>query len=249
MELITLWEQGVKESSLRRGMTLLSAALPEVSREDLESLSIGLRDNALLSLREMNFGPSIQAVTICPKCGEKLEMTLPTVYLRSATDEQKVPQPHLPQVLEQAGYRVEFRVPTCGDLEFALASAAEDLEASRKLLLRRCLLEISREGKQLPPDEIPGEIEDLLINQMAAADPQSLVRLRLDCPACQYTWQADFDIMAFFWEELEAWAIRTLHQVHTLASAYAWNEAEILEISPWRRQCYLELVTNQGMYD
>jgi hypothetical protein len=64
----------------------------------------------------------------------------------------------------------------------------------------------------------------------------------MSCPACQHEWLAMFDILSFFWTEIEAWAYRTLRQVHTLASAYGWREADVLAISAWRRQRYLEMV-------
>ena len=63
----------------------------------------------------------------------------------------------------------------------------------------------------------------------------------LYCPECGHRWHATFDIVSFFWSEIDAWAYRTLHQVHRLASAYGWREADILAMSPWRRQFYLSL--------
>ena len=50
------------------------------------------------------------------------------------------------------------------------------------------------------------------------------------------------DIASFVWSEIHAWAIRLLHDVHALALAYGWREVDILTMSPWRRQAYLELI-------
>ena len=36
--------------------------------------------------------------------------------------------------------------------------------------------------------------------------------------------------------------VRFLRDVHTLASTYGWREADILALSPWRRQYYLALI-------
>jgi hypothetical protein len=33
-----------------------------------------------------------------------------------------------------------------------------------------------------------------------------------------------------------------VREVHLLASAYGWRESDILAMTPWRRQLYLELV-------
>ena len=48
-----------------------------------------------------------------------------------------------------------------------------------------------------------------------------------------------FDIVSFFWSELTAWSIRILDHVHRLASAYGWSEADILTMTPSRREMYL----------
>jgi hypothetical protein len=90
----------------------------------------------------------------------------------------------------------------------------------------------------LLPADVLGAVED----QMAAADPQADVRLALSCPACGHQWQEVFDIVSFLWGEVQAWALRLLREVHTLASAYGWSEADILALSPQRRQMYLEMV-------
>ena len=74
-------------------------------------------------------------------------------------------------------------------------------------------------------------------------DPQADVELTLSCPACAHQWTTAFDIISFFWEEINVWAYRTLYQVHQLASAYGWNEADILTMNPWKRQFYLKMVS------
>ena len=51
-----------------------------------------------------------------------------------------------------------------------------------------------------------------------------------------------FDIVALFWAELAAEANRLLREVDTLAASVQLAEADILALSPRRRQAYLELV-------
>jgi len=48
--------------------------------------------------------------------------------------------------------------------------------------------------------------------------------------------------VAYLWNEIDAWAYRTLQEVHTLAKAYGWSEEEILRLSAWRRHFYISLV-------
>jgi hypothetical protein len=64
----------------------------------------------------------------------------------------------------------------------------------------------------------------------------------LNCSSCGHKWEAPFDIVAFFWTEINAAAHGLLREVHALASAYGWTESEILALSPARRRCYLEMV-------
>ena len=66
--------------------------------------------------------------------------------------------------------------------------------------------------------------------------------LSLSCPDCGHCWDVPFDIVSYFWGELHVWAQRVLREVHTLASAYGWREADILGLSPLRRELYLQMV-------
>ena len=85
-------------------------------------------------------------------------------------------------------------------------------------------------------------LEAALARTVAECDPQADIDLELTCPACGAQWRTPFDITGFLWRELEAWAMRTLRETHLLASAYGWSEADILALSAWRRQHYLDLV-------
>ncbi len=78
--------------------------------------------------------------------------------------------------------------------------------------------------------------------RMASADPMAETRLTLRCPECGEEWEETFDIVSFFWAEIEAQAKRLLFEIHTLALAYGWTESEILSLSEPRRALYLEMV-------
>jgi hypothetical protein len=89
---------------------------------------------------------------------------------------------------------------------------------------------------------LPAEVVSGIAESMAQADPLADIQLKIDCPSCRHRWRAAFDIVSFLWTEIEAWAGRMLSEVHTLARAYGWREAEILALSATRRQFYLEMV-------
>ena len=84
-------------------------------------------------------------------------------------------------------------------------------------------------------------IEDVC-RAMSQVDPFGDIRLTLECPACRRSWELMFDIGAFVWREIDAWARRLLREIHALAKAYGWSEHSILEMSAERRSAYLELL-------
>jgi hypothetical protein len=236
-ELLELWERGRAEPLARRALTLLAGALPDTASEVLAALSIGRRDAYLLELREQVFGSELSSTTFCPRCGERLEMTFETGDIR---------QPALPHQaansfrLSPGELEVRFRLPNSNDLA-ALTTAGADANAARQLLLERCLLSIEKKGEHVPLEGLSEPVISAVVAEMARLDPQASVQLDLVCPACGHWWQAAFDIVSFFWSELNAWAQRLLRDVHTLAAVYGWREADILAMSATRRGIYLEL--------
>jgi hypothetical protein len=78
---------------------------------------------------------------------------------------------------------------------------------------------------------------------MAECDPQAEVLLDLACPACDHRWPLLFDATAYLWAEIAVHARRLLREVHLLARAYGWREADVLALSAARRSYYLDLVS------
>ncbi len=107
----------------------------------------------------------------------------------------------------------------------------------------RCLTNIQRKGKKVAVKDLPENVIANLSEQMANADPQAVMELKLECPACNHTWTSIFDIVSFLWRELDHWAKHMLLAIHRLASTYGWREEDILNMSMWRRQAYLEMLS------
>lgn len=240
--LLEAWEQGFGQSPAELGLTLLGTALPEASSQDLARISIGRRDAELLSLRERIFGERLEALATCPACGERLELSLSAQELRTASG----PEPNLAGTsggelsLDVGEYSVLFRLPNTCDL-LAVAAEKREPDAMRSALLHRCVLAAKRRGEPTRTKELTADVVDSVVSRMSEADPQSDVRLEIACPACSHRWEVVFDILPFLWRELSAWAVRTLHEIHTLASAYGWSQQDILALSAGRRRAYLEL--------
>jgi hypothetical protein len=210
-DVVRICEWGRDKHPLDRALVLLRAASPGVEPMVLAQLPIGRRDALLLELRARSFGPKLEVLVPCPKCGERLEMTL-------TTDELRVPVPESPRsLLELEGWAIDYRLPDSNDLA-ALAHLKDPRTARARL--------------------------PALASRLAEDDPQADITFRLDCPGCGHNWRAAFDILSFFWTELETQARQLQREVHELARVYGWNESTILSMSAVSRHRYLELVTS-----
>jgi hypothetical protein len=236
-ELLTVWEHGVNQRPSQRALALLAIACADEERPDgIARFTLGQRDERLLRLRERIFGPRLAATSACPGCGEVLEFAI------NADDIRVTPpfEPAATMNLAQANYELEFRLPDTRDL--AKMDPAADPSDNRRHLLSLCVTNARRDGVDIATEGLPPEIVTAISERMAEADPQADVQLDLACPQCEHRWQTPLDIMSFFWTELNAWALRLLNDVHALASAYGWREADILAMTPTRREAYLEMV-------
>jgi hypothetical protein len=227
-QLLALWEQGLRRHPVDRALLLCAWARPEVPGPRLAELPLGALNAALLRLREACFGGRIDAYVDCPRCGERLGLLLDAGELLDGAVESDSPGD-----LELAGLR--FRVPCSRDLA-TVAGTALDAEAAAHRLLELCCLE-ARDASSDQLAELLAEVE----TGLAALDPAADISLALACDSCGHGWEADFDIGALLWEEIEARARGLLGEIHGLARAYGWTEPEILALSPERRAAYLEL--------
>jgi hypothetical protein len=206
-----------------RALALLAAASGK-SVAELSELPLGRRDELLLTMREWAFGPDLACVTACPTCEERLETIIPCEQIRCEP-------PAGLNSIEVDGYSVRLRPPATADL---LAAERADPDEVNGVILARCS-DLSHDA--------PPSVADAVIDGMKAADPQAQVELTLDCPACLYHWTALFDILPFFWKEIDVWARRTLQDIHLLASAYGWTQSEVLALTAARRRTFIEMVS------
>ena len=234
-ELLDVWEAGSAQPLVQRALLLLAVANPDLSYAALSHQHLGQRDAQLLTLREWLFGPQLISMASCPNCGERLQLTVSSRDLMAET--HPVPE-SIALVIDD--YHVLYRLPDSTDL-LALAQC-ETAATSRELLLQRCVQTITRADQDQPIETVPASVIEAIEAHMAQADPQADIQLDLSCPACQHHWLAAFDVVAFLWKEIDSWARRILSDIHVIASAYGWSEADILALSATRRQTYLDLI-------
>lgn len=225
-DVLALWERGSTRHGLDRSALLCAWARPDLPAESIVDLPLGTVTESLLRLREASFGSRIPGHVDCTRCGERLQFVLQANELLQPTGD--------------AHYQVEVkglhvRSPCLRDL----AAVADELdpELATLQLLARCSLH-GREALNALPNDALQEVEDAL----EAIDPNADLALEVRCEACGQGGSAQLDIGALLWDELEAHARALLGQVHVLACAYGWSEAEILALSPARRANYLAMV-------
>ena len=235
-ELLSVWERGLSLSPSERTLDLLATACPESSLDELSVLSVGQRDARLLALRELTFGSELAALINCPACGSQLQLIFELADIR-ITGEDKAADTCS---LSLNNYDIRFRLPN--SLDLGALAVAESPSAGANFLLKRCVLSAMYQHTEVAVEELPDEILNAIDMQMDHADPQADVQLSPECLQCKHRWQVPFAIEAFFWREIQAWAVRTLREVHLLASAYSWCEADVLNMSPRRRWSYLEML-------
>ena len=236
-DVLDLWERGLTRQPLQRSLDLLAIASPELSLEQLRDLPIGQRDLRLLGIREALFGPHLSCLTSCPQCGERLEMAFDIEQLRAIPPDSATGGPYS---IMRDDYEVEFRLPNGGDMLQIVE--LPDAREARQTLFERCVQQARRAGVPISASDLPSELVLAAATRMAELDPQADMQIALTCPACSRQWSATFDIASYLWIEINAWALRLLHEIHCLASAYGWREVDILSLSPMRRQFYLELI-------
>lgn len=232
-EVLRIWETGLAQDPVDRALTILAAALPETDRSRLAAMSIGRRNGYLMEVREATFGAVLSGVAECQGCGGLLEWTLDLDDIRYDTGEEE------PNRLAVEGYELTYRLPDSTDL--ATVVLAGDVAGGRSALLRRCVLEARRDGARIEPASLPEAVVLKLAAEIEARDPQAETLLDFECPECGVRWRAHFEILEFLWTEIHIRVKRLLNEVHGLARAYGWSEADILRMSPVRRQFYLEI--------
>ncbi len=148
--LVDAWEDGCRRSRVERPLVLLTAAQPGTSEQDWAGLPVGERDARLLRLHDELFGTRLNASAVCPKCGERLDVSLSTDDIRVPTSGDPTKHVH---VTKSGKYVVSFRLPTTADLS-VVAQSGPGLDP-KSVLLERCIVEASKAGVATNVDKLP----------------------------------------------------------------------------------------------
>lgn len=226
-QLLDIWERGYAASPPLRGLLLLAIVYPQAARSTLLDMSIGQRDAALLALWQHTFGDTLAGYAECPQCGAALEFDLRAsdLLLIEVPDQPTVA---MPQTLALPDGDLRFRPPTIRDL-LTVVHASDAVVALRQC----CLIDT--------PSEMTDDRWAMFDAALEECDPQANLVLHMACPSCGAAVERLFDVVHYWWAEIDVRARRLLQEVHGLARTYGWREADVLALSPWRRQIYLNM--------
>lgn len=208
---------------------LAALALPGLTLQDCAALALGARDRALAGLREATFGAALSLRATCPACGAAVDVATTIEDLRVEAGEIRE------VVVEIAGLPFAARPATSADLA-VLADIADPAEA-REILARRCLVPL---GDHPVPAALDAVETDLIGAALATVDPASDLFVALRCLECATPWDAPMDIARILAADIAAASETLIDDIHELAAAYHWSEAEILALAPERRLAYLK---------
>jgi hypothetical protein len=235
---------------LQRYTRLLVHCVLGLAEDDIDRLSVGDRETLLLHVRRLTFGDRMDCVLLCPGCGERMDFQLQIQSLLARTDASQSAH-YFEETVEAAGepLRVRFRVPCGADLEDVLRAPGRAVGDAVNAILARCVEWVQHSDAvrtAIPMDQWPAGLAARISERMSELDPQAETTLRLICPACQHAFAAFFDIGDYFFRELKSREHRRYREVHQLALAYHWSEADILSMSPRKRQLYLDLISESS---
>lgn len=187
------------------------ALLARAAGADATTMPLADVDRRIWALRADWLGAAAgEAVCACPACGGRLEFTLPAGFALPPAVAGTV------SVVWQ-GRDHALRPPRLSDI------GAQGLDPRRL-----------GDG----PWRDPG-FQRAAARALQAADPALGLSFAMTCPDCGAAVEQLFDPAGYFWAEIEDMARRLLHDIALLARAFGWSEAQILAMSPARRQLYL----------
>lgn len=226
-ELLHLWEAGSARHAIDRDLLLLSLAMPALAPERLADVPLGRRNVAIMDLRQAYCGERLDGWVDCTGCGERMEFSLSAAQLPTTAPPQGE--------VQVAG--LGFRAPSSRDLVKALAHS--DPGEAAHALLQAC----AHTPQALPEDRAAlGELLLAVEQAIEAHDPWTELSIAMTCPACGEANDFTLDAGDLLWEALCARVEHLLDDVHDLARAYGWSQAEVLALSPAARQGYLRRV-------
>jgi hypothetical protein len=229
-QLLDLFETAIGLHPVSRAALLTAAFCPGLQHEHAAAMPVGARNRLLWDTATRWIGNPFVAVDECPSCGSRQDFELPGRHPfsgRATADAITV---------DADGIVIRARPPDSNDL--LVAAEAPTAQGARRVLLDRCVEVVT------PDDRTPADLDDAVVARveraLEEADPGAAMQMDLGCAACGERWVSGLDIADFLWVIVRARAERLMDDIAALAAAYGWPESDVLAMTSWRRQAYLE---------
>jgi len=218
----------------------------------IASLVVGDRDYIVLRLRELTFGPRVDAMIHCPSpaCGKVMDLS----FSLGDIEIERRPLTRRTFRVDVGAFGgesdllpVEFQLPTGAFQEAASVLVGTTGAATTDRLLSLC---VTRVGTVTEVDEItikslPLETRKQIEDAMQRQAPSAEIEFEAECPECHREFLFPLDFNKFFLEEMKN-NLRSLElEVHFLAKNYHWAESEILSMPRKKRQRYVSLLREE----
>jgi hypothetical protein len=225
--LLCAWET----ASVQPRGTRAAALLRALNDADAVGLDIGRREREALRVCASIAGAVFDAEACCGQCGERMDITLPMNALDADPDSC--------DEIVHDGWRIGLCVPTTQQVMAALHDDPGD-DDGQTALFARCVRFAEREGQSVCARDIPPALRERCEAQLDRLAPLANLALAVHCPACGCSDMLPFDAGEFAIERIGYWAEDELDMVARLCMLYPWSEAQVLAMTPWRRQFYFD---------
>ena len=235
-DLLQVWENWIHQPLIYKSLELLALLDPDLDRETAASLPIGERDGRLMEIRKNLFGSQLQNATSCPTCGEQVEWEMSLDTFQPGISERSTDNQQVEVSFEE--HKLVMRLPNSWDILEIMP--LEDMEQQTNSLIERCTLQ-----NALPFDRIedyPEALRKAIVQQIEERDPRAYIEIGINCPGCSHSWNMTFDIMEYLWTEIDRYAQGLLQDIFVLAHHFGWSEHDILSMSKWRRNWYIQML-------
>lgn len=212
----------------------------KVEADLLWALPVGKRMQCLLTLCRLSQGNifSFQFSCANARCGQLMELDIPLAQfmeVRQAADTKDS------VTVKWNGEKLRLRKPTGQDQREWLQHAYADESAATHAMVQQLLVS-EQDGPATSPGHLPADLLAEISRALDAADPLMNYQCSVVCPYCDHRADYPIDLEAFALKQLQQVQHNLLNNVHCLASAYHWSEAQIFSVPPWRRALYLKRI-------
>jgi hypothetical protein len=187
-----------------------------------------------LLIRRAWLGDAIRTDATCPvpECGERIDVSF---EIERYIAHHRPRRPRAVAASDEDGWyalrgaNVRFRIPTTADV-----LAAIDADSPAVALTERCM-----------QGTATGSLARRIDRALAAMAPRLESFVGGTCPSCGQEVSLRFDPVSYTLTELRDSFSGLYLETHLLASAYGWQEAEILALPRHRRRRYAALVDSE----